>query len=386
MSLRSLSRLSSLFPTTSRFFRARSFGDHILHTRATTSVTRYQPLSLAHEEKLKEVAASKLRPKQRKRRATSVAQADRDRLPKVVAIPLAETIDLKALLRSRGFLSLYKASYVYKEFDDVLHLMKKEEYSVHKNDRESEFYIFEEGVIVFWNVSIEDRVQLLRGLEEFMVDPYESSIAGQEQDSMPYGFTEEPMSKIKFDCFVLSEDLHKALDKGNEAVLQRLAFSHALAASVKVGVWEELLNLLAETQADVIKELKRGKITWGRQEALKRAGQFADLRNVINIECNLLNEDLYWERDDLQKFYKMTYQHLALDRRITSLNKRLDYCEELVKMVDNNLAHRHASHLEWMIIVLIIIEVFFDCFHYFDSSPKKVEIVDNTKPVEAPTI
>ena len=34
--------------------------------------------------------------------------------------------------------------------------MKKEEYSVHKNDRESEFYIFEEGVVVFWNVSIED--------------------------------------------------------------------------------------------------------------------------------------------------------------------------------------------------------------------------------------
>lgn len=62
------------------------------------------------------------------------------------------------------------------------------------------------------------------------------------------------------------------------------------------------------------------------------------------------------------------------------LNKRLDYCEELVKMVDNTIALRHASTLEWMIIVLIVIEVIFDIFHFADNKPKSVIVVEKSEP------
>lgn len=46
------------------------------------------------------------------------------------------------------------------------------------------------------------------------------------------------------------------------------------------------------------------------------------------------------------------------------------------------LALRHASTLEWMIIVLIVIEVIFDIFHFADRAPKKVIVV--SEPVDTP--
>lgn len=45
--------------------------------------------------------------------------------------------------------------------------MKKEEYSVQRGDRESEFYIFEEGVVVFWSVPIEEVIQIVASAHKY---------------------------------------------------------------------------------------------------------------------------------------------------------------------------------------------------------------------------
>ena len=41
------------------------------------------------------------------------------------------------------------------------------------------------------------------------------------------------------------------------------------------------------------------------------------------------------------------------------LNKRLDIIKELFDMLANELHTKHANMLEWVIIVLIVLEVFF---------------------------
>ncbi|CAJ0580944.1 unnamed protein product, partial [Mesorhabditis spiculigera] len=311
--------------------------------------------------------AIKYRAKPRKRRAISATTSynlNRDRLPQVVAIPLAESLDVKGIMADENFATFYVASDVYEDFEDVIHLAKKREYCVSTDDREGEIFIFQEGVIVFWNIKIEERVRMLRWIEDYLNNSYGGSLSAQEQDSMPYGLFDEPRSKIKNDCFHLSSDKHIDFSKAPDSILERFSFSHAFAASVKIGVWEEMLSGLAEAQATISSDLKQGKIRLGRKEALVRAGEFAVLRHRVNIDCNLLNEDFYWEREDLGAFYKMTYKHFMLDRRIDSLNRRLDYCEELVKMVDNALAHEQAARLEKIIILLIVIEVLFDIHHF----------------------
>ena len=41
------------------------------------------------------------------------------------------------------------------------------------------------------------------------------------------------------------------------------------------------------------------------------------------------------------------------------LNKRLDIIKELFDMLASELANRHSNTLEWIVIILIMVEVFF---------------------------
>ncbi|VDO98807.1 unnamed protein product [Heligmosomoides polygyrus] len=269
------------------------------------------------------------------------------------------------------------------ESEDTIHLVKKIEYSINPTQI-NEIFVFQDGVVVFWNIDHAQRAHTIRDLERYMEGPYESAVTMEEQDTMPYSVVEGGETVIKHDCFMLNADKHGENHRRFENVLERFSLSQAFAASVKVGVWETLLNNLAEPLSVTTKAsrgclgelaLKQGFIPWSRREALMKSGEFAGLRHSINLDCTLLNRDFYWDRSQVEQYYLMSARHFTLSRRISGLNNRLDYCEELVKMVDNMLHLRHASTLEWMIIVLIVIEVIFDLLHYADSTPTKVIVV-----------
>ena len=54
------------------------------------------------------------------------------------------------------------------------------------------------------------------------------------------------------------------------------------------------------------------------------------------------------------------------------LNKRLDIIKELYDMLASELATAHSNKLEWIIIILILIEVIFQvlqlAYEFWDSS------------------
>ena len=51
-------------------------------------------------------------------------------------------------------------------------------------------------------------------------------------------------------------------------------------------------------------------------------------------------------------------QYLEIGKRVTLLNQRLDLMRELFDMLGDQLDRMHSDKLEWVIIVLIVIEVF----------------------------
>lgn len=48
------------------------------------------------------------------------------------------------------------------------------------------------------------------------------------------------------------------------------------------------------------------------------------------------------------------------------MNEKLNHCIELAELISSNLNDTHHVRLEWMIICLIMIEVFFECLHFID--------------------
>lgn len=47
------------------------------------------------------------------------------------------------------------------------------------------------------------------------------------------------------------------------------------------------------------------------------------------------------------------------------LNEKLSHCFALVDLVSSHLSDRHHTRLEWMIIILIMVEVMFEILHAF---------------------
>ena len=48
------------------------------------------------------------------------------------------------------------------------------------------------------------------------------------------------------------------------------------------------------------------------------------------------------------------------------MNEKINHCVELVELLSSHLSDKHHVRLEWMIIVLIMVEVVFEISHYID--------------------
>uniref|UniRef100_A0A1I7Z8T9 DUF155 domain-containing protein n=1 Tax=Steinernema glaseri TaxID=37863 RepID=A0A1I7Z8T9_9BILA len=340
--------------------------------RTTSSVS---PSFLRYDHSL---ASQPLRPPRhaRKRRALTSYYETTQAVPsrEVVAVSIAESLDLSRIYGCQNIGTVYTTTFVDDEFDEALHIIPKEKYIIEKNALR-DCFVFSDGVVVFWNMSSMEREQILQHLERYCEGPYSEKVTTEETDSMAFELLDSGKTRISNDTVMLNVGQQEERHRSHHSTLDRYAFSHGFAASVKLAIWESQLNDYAEPLAKTTKDLTRGVIPWRRKEALRKTGEFAALRHSINLNTCLLNDDFYWERPELETHYKQALRYFAVASRLRQVNNRLDYCEEIVRLIDNMLSHRHASTLEWMIIILIVIEVFFDAWHFLDMSPKPVIVV-----------
>jgi len=104
-----------------------------------------------------------------------------------------------------------------------------------------------------------------------------------------------------------------------------------------------------------------------QSEVLRKTGELFALRHLINLRSDLLDTpDFYWDREHLEPLYLRVIGHLSIQRRTRVMNERLSHCLELVELLSAKLSDRHHVRLEWMIIVLIMVEVAFEFLHYSD--------------------
>ena len=90
----------------------------------------------------------------------------------------------------------------------------------------------------------------------------------------------------------------------------------------------------------------------------KEIGALFIERNLVNLHSDILDTpEYFWNDDQWEPAYQRTGQYLDMEGRVDLLNKRLEIIKELLEMFATQLENQHASRLEWIIIVLITIEV-----------------------------
>jgi len=228
-------------------------------------------------------------------------------------------------------------------------------------ERDAHTFFFSYGCIVTWGLSEAEEKDRLQLLAE--VNCLQEPLSEVEVDDFGYVHNANTKPTVAKDIVTLS----------STDVREKLAVSFALAQSVKLGIFERTVEqTIQETRAIPERMAIDGKIRLKRTEITKRIGQLFVDRASINLHSDILDHpEYFWEDDEGLPLYMRTSKYLEIERRAEVLNKRLDIIKELFDMLANELQNTHANKLEWIIIVLIMIEVVFQVLQLvFDYLPR----------------
>ncbi|KAM6185989.1 required for meiotic nuclear division protein 1 homolog [Rhynchocyon petersi] len=214
-------------------------------------------------------------------------------------------------------------------------------------------FFFREGAAVFWNVKDKTMKHVMQVLERHEIQPYEIALVHWENEELNYIRT-EGQSKLHRGEIRLNSELD--LD---DTILEKFAFSNALCLSVKLAIWEASLDKFIESIQSIPEALKAGKkVKLSHKEVMQKMGELFALRHRINLSSDfLITPDFYWDRENLEELYDKTCQFLSIARRVKVMNEKLQHCMELTDLMRNHLNEKRALRLEWMIVILITIEV-----------------------------
>jgi|SRR5579871_104387 len=206
-----------------------------------------------------------------------------------------------------------------------------------------DIFYFSYGTVVMWGLTEEQEAAIIADVKAFEDGPNETIESEESQYSVGIA------AKILKDHITLPAN----------DVLTKLAFSHGLAQSVKLSVFEKLIDRRIEASRNAPISLARhGRIPMSRQQLARMMGQIIVDRNSINLHSDILDTpEFFWEYSDLEPLYRLIAQDLDITARVNVLNRRLDIVKDLFELLSNEVDHRHSVRLEWIIIILIFVEV-----------------------------
>lgn len=280
----------------------------------------------------------------------------------VDAYTTAEKYDLEELLIGLEQQDLYEPKKFFSTDNlgmeqDVLYVRAK--YQVGTEPRD--IFFFRDGSVVLWNCNELENNNILNFVKKYERDRYLKPLVTCERETMPYSYlSDESTAKFKNGIFMLS--------KTEEKFYEKYTFSNAMASSIKLGIWEAILDRYIDNMQFMTDDLKRGRrVRISRADLLRKTGELFALRHSINLSSDLLDTpDFYWDREKLEMLYIQVCSYFSISRRTKVMNDKLNHCVELAELVSSNLNDIHHVRLEWMIIILIMVEVGFEMLHYAD--------------------
>ncbi|KAF5607767.1 RMD1-like protein [Fusarium pseudoanthophilum] len=225
-----------------------------------------------------------------------------------------------------------------------------------------DIFVFPSGTIVTWSLppDVVTR-QIMRAAEEA------HSIESREFEDLEFTTdANREASVLKGDVIVLgTRKEHKEADK-LDTTLAKVAFSSGLARSTKLAVLETALTSYFESTRNIPALLSQGAgIPLGRKFILQKTGELLSLRARLNHYSELTDSlpDIFWDTSSdlgLEGYYEQVGRALDVNVRIRALNQKMDYAAEIASVLREMSSEQHGTRLEWIIIVLIAVEVIFE--------------------------
>lgn len=147
-------------------------------------------------------------------------------------------------------------------------------------------------------------------------------------------------------------------------MFERLALACAMAQSVRLGSLElRIERSIAQTQHIPQGLANAGRVALGSRELTRMMGELFVLRSQVNLETDILDTpEIFWDYEDCEQLYLNWRSYLDLDSRVSILNQRFEVVQDLFDVLEGELSARQGVWLEWVIILIIAVDVSFMIF------------------------
>jgi len=216
---------------------------------------------------------------------------------------------------------------------------------IYQTDASCYFHIFDYGSIVFFGVEKSEQTQIVNAIRQIL------RIDSKELMSENFDIEINPDADyhIFFDKVVLKEI--------NTDIAKIIMLN--IAQSIALDYFTDQSNLLLSTTRKFSSELEeQGRFSLKGKKLLQSIGKTLSLK--IRIAENLYIFDsprLSWNdeflnklNDDLSRELDLRIRHRSLQENLRIVKENLDIFKEITQ-------HSHSSALEWIIIILIAVEI-----------------------------
>ena len=300
--------------------------------------------------------------------AEKLGKKQRKYLPRVTSYCTAGSYDMKNLInwikscrktnhtKPKLFDDCLYTPFIYKDWrgdkrvnanNDFIRLSNKGG-EIYVSDKQPDLFIFEYGVIVMWGFTEREEKAFLCDLENYEMEKL--AIEDVQIENLNYYITQSYQPRIYNDFITLNDGSN---------YLIKLSISHALAQSVKISLFEELVDNSIEDTQDIPQQIASlGKISMSKEDIMKSIGELFILRININLHGSILDSpEIMWSEPQLEPIYQATRGYLEINQRVNLLNQRLEVISDLLQMLKEQLGQSDEEYLELIVIVLICVEV-----------------------------
>jgi uncharacterized Rmd1/YagE family protein len=210
-----------------------------------------------------------------------------------------------------------------------------------------EVFVFEYGVVVVWGLEEAHERSIIKDLCRHATNPNDNDDMELEQFHFYHDNNRPP--RLHNDTI--------SLRSGSRLV--KLTISHALAQSVKLTRFEAVVDSTITATKDIPHTLAlTGSIAMSRKAITKQIGELLITRINVNLVSNVLDApEIFWSEPAYAPLYQTVRRYLEISQRVDLLNQRCAVISDMLDLLRDHANSMHAEYLEWIIIVLITIEI-----------------------------
>jgi uncharacterized Rmd1/YagE family protein len=246
----------------------------------------------------------------------------------VLSYQIADSIDI------RSFRAFFKARLVHYDADELFYETRPLEF----------VYVFKYGVVCFLNYQEADVTAFLQGITPYCRNMFEQKLTEEFQietnaKENKFGFSKIEIAEAKVD------------------ILRLIMLN--VSASVALDYYSDQTNtLLKETNHHTEILEKKGKLDISGRNLTRYIGKTLNLKNRIAENLYIFDSPPEtWEDEDLNKIDIGLKRTFDLQERFRNIQEGLEIVKENLELFKDIMQYRNSNFLEWIIIVLIFVEV-----------------------------